>query len=178
MVARAERSLFRASGLSMIDRSTAGAATGGARGEGAGFFLFPFFGGAMAMERGNQAGIGQAFAPLHNKDNINQRHCCRRSRNGGPQACLPAACGVAQVGAQCGPASSAQAQDPREGPSLTGWTTGSFLRTASSGWLVRRRRDQGGSPPERPVTQAMTIGSQVGARRAPACAVSLFPFRC
>ena len=28
------------------------------------------------------------------------------------------------------------------------------------------------------MTQAMTIKYQAGARRAPACAVSLFPFRC
>ena len=32
--------------------------------------------------------------------------CCRRSGNGGPQTCLPAACSVAQVVAQCGPSSS------------------------------------------------------------------------
>ena len=53
---------------------------------------------------------------------------CRCSGNGGPQTCLPAACGVAQRGAQQGPSSSAQAQDPREGPSLAGRTTRSFLR--------------------------------------------------
>ena len=41
--------------------------------------------------------------------------------------------------------------------------------TASSGWLARRRRDQGGVPHEVPVTQAMTTK---GARRAPARAVS------
>ena len=34
-------------------------------------------------------------------------------------------------------------QDPREGPSLVGRTTGSFLRAASSGRLARRWRDQG-----------------------------------
>ena len=53
---------------------------------------------------------------------------CRRSGNGGPQTCLPTACGVAQGVAQHGPSSSARAQDPREGPSLAGRTTGSFLR--------------------------------------------------
>ena len=53
---------------------------------------------------------------------------CRRSGNGGPQTCLPAACGVAQRGAQHGPSSSTQTQDPREGPSLAGRTTRSFLR--------------------------------------------------
>ena len=45
---------------------------------------------------------------------------CRRSGNGGPQTCLPAACGVAQAVAQYGPSTSTQAQDPREGPSLVG----------------------------------------------------------
>ena len=46
--------------------------------------------------------------------------------------------------------------------------------TASSGWLVRRRRDQGGVPHEVPMTQAMTTK----ARRAPACVESLFPLWC
>ena len=40
---------------------------------------------------------------------------------------LPA-CGVAQRGAQHGPSSPTQTQDPREGPSLAGWMTRSFLR--------------------------------------------------
>ena len=53
---------------------------------------------------------------------------CRRSGNGGPQTCLPEACRVAQRGAQHGPSSSTQAQDPREGPSLAGRTTRRFLR--------------------------------------------------
>ena len=39
-------------------------------------------------------------------------------------------CGVARVGSQRSPASSAQAQDPREGPSLAGRTTGRFLRSS------------------------------------------------
>ena len=53
---------------------------------------------------------------------------CRCSGNGGPQTCLPAACGMAQRGAQHGPSSPTQTQDPREGPSLVGRTTRSFLR--------------------------------------------------
>ena len=36
------------------------------------------------------------------------------------------------------PSSSTQAQDPREGPSLAGWTTGSFLRHG----LVRLAREE------------------------------------
>ena len=38
------------------------------------------------------------------------------------------ACGVAQRGAQHGPSSSTQTQDPREGTSVAGRTTRSFLR--------------------------------------------------
>ena len=53
---------------------------------------------------------------------------CRRFGNGGPQTCLPAACDVAQKGAQRGPSSPTQTQDPREGPSLAGRTTGGFRR--------------------------------------------------
>ena len=47
--------------------------------------------------------------------------------------------------------------------------------TASSGWLTRWRRDQGGVPHDVPVTQAMTTK---GARRALARAVSSFPLWC
>ena len=100
---------------------------------------------------------------------------CRRSGNGGPQTCLPAACGVAQGVAQYGPSTSTQAQDPREGPSLAGRTTQGFLR----GGLVRRaceeaERSRQGVPREVLVTQAMTTK----ARRAPACIESLFPLWC
>ena len=47
--------------------------------------------------------------------------------------------------------------------------------TALSGWLARRRRDQGGVPHEVPVTQAMTTK---GARRVPARGVFSFPLWC
>ena len=63
---------------------------------------------------------------------------CRRSGNGGPQTCLPAACGVAQRGAQHVPSSSTQIQDPREGPSLAGQTTRNFLRHG----LIRLAREE------------------------------------
>ena len=63
---------------------------------------------------------------------------CRCSRNGGPQTCLPTAYGVAQKGAQHGPSSSTQTQDPREGPSLAGRATRSFLRHG----LVRLAREE------------------------------------
>ena len=46
--------------------------------------------------------------------------------------------------------------------------------TASPGGLARRWRDQGRVPCEVLVTQAMTIET----RRAPACAMSLFPIWC
>ena len=63
---------------------------------------------------------------------------CRRSGNRGPQTCLPASCGMAQVAAQYGPSSLTYAQDPREGPSLAGRTTGSFLRHG----LIRLAREE------------------------------------
>ena len=63
---------------------------------------------------------------------------CQHSGNGGPRTCLPAACGMARVGAQCSPSSSAQARDPREGPSLAGRTTQSFLRHG----LIRLAREE------------------------------------
>ena len=45
---------------------------------------------------------------------------------------------MARVGAQCGPASLAQAQDPCKGPSLAGRTTGGFLRSN----LIRQAHEE------------------------------------
>ena len=61
------------------------------------------------------------------------------------------------------------------GQASRGGRHGPSSGTASSGWLTRRRTDQGGVPHEVPVTQAMTTK---GARRAPARAVSFFPLWC
>ena len=61
------------------------------------------------------------------------------------------------------------------GQASRGGRHGASSGTASSGWLARRRRDQGGVPHEVPVTQAMTTK---GASRAPARAVSSFPLWC
>ena len=59
IMARVEWTLFKASGLGMIDRATAAVAAGGVRGEGAGFFPLPFFVGAMAVKRGkNSSWVG------------------------------------------------------------------------------------------------------------------------
>ena len=102
----------------------------------------------------------------------------RCSGNGGPQTCLPPACGVAQVGAQCSPTSSAQAPDPRERTSLAERTTGSFLRSS----LIRQAREeaersrQGTSRGARDASH--DDRDQADARRAPACAVSSFLLWC
>ena len=61
------------------------------------------------------------------------------------------------------------------GQASRGGRRGASSGTASSGWLVRRRRDPGGVPHGVPVTQAMTTE---GARRVPARAVSSFPLWC
>ena len=99
----------------------------------------------------------------------------RRSGNEGPQTCLPAACGMAQVEAQHGPSSSAQDSRP---------SRGAKPRRADDVELPQARPHQAGSrgggeikagvPREEPVTQAMTIET----RWAPACAMSLFPLWC
>ena len=61
------------------------------------------------------------------------------------------------------------------GQASRGGRHGASSGTASSGWLARRRRDQGGVPHEVPMMQAMMTK---GARRAPAGAVSSFPLWC
>ena len=68
---------------------------------------------------------------------------CRRSRNGGPQTCLPAAHSVAPPAALHGPSSPANTQDPREGPSLARRTTQDFLRSGLTRLAREGRRDQG-----------------------------------
>ena len=77
--------------------------------------------------------------------------------------------------AQHNPSSSTQAQDPREGPSLAGRTTRSFLMHG----LVRLAHEEAESSREGTsrgaMMQAMTTE---GASRAPARAVSSFPLWC
>ena len=61
------------------------------------------------------------------------------------------------------------------GQASWGGRHGASSGAASSGWLMRRRRNQGGVPREVPVTQAMTTQ---GARRVPTRAASSFPLWC
>src|SRR4051812_49430535 len=61
------------------------------------------------------------------------------------------------------------------GQASLGGRRGASSGAASSCWLTRRRRDQGGVPHEMPMMQAMTTE---GARRAPAHAMSSFPLWC
>ena len=79
------------------------------------------------------------FASLHGqvRARLGPGGYCRCSGNGGPQTCLPTACGVAQRG-PARPSSSTQTQDPREGPSLAGRMTRSFLRHG----LIRLAREE------------------------------------
>ena len=68
---------------------------------------------------------------------------CQRSENGGPLTCLLAAHDVAPPAAPYGPSSSTQAQHPREGPSLVGEMTRSFLRHGLTRLAREGQRDQG-----------------------------------
>ena len=100
---------------------------------------------------------------------------CRCSGNGGPQTCLTAACGVAQRGPSTAHLHQHKLKTLARGQASRGGRQGASSGTASSGWLTRRRRVQGGVPREVPMTQAMTTK---GASRAPARAVSFFPLWC
>ena len=80
--------------------------------------------------------------------------------------------------AQHSPSSSTQTQYPREGPSLAGRMTGGFLRSG----LVRLAREEA-ERSRRGTSRGAHDASrdnrgQAGARRAPACAVSLCPLWC
>src|SRR4051812_41734198 len=91
----------------------------------------------------------------------------------GSQTCLPAAwlegSPARPIFINTRPKTLARGQASRGG------RRGASSSMASSGWLTRRRRDQGGVPHEVPMTQAMTTK---GARRAPARAASSFPLWC
>ena len=85
----------------------------------------------------------------------------RRPGNGGPQTCLPAAW------LRWGP-SAAHLHQPKlktlaRGQASRGGRQEASSGAATPGRLARRRRDQGGVPPEELVTQAMTIEDQAGA---------------
>ena len=98
-----------------------------------------------------------------------------RSGNGGPQTCLPAAHSVAKHKAVRPIFVNKATKTLARGQASRGGQRGASSGTASSGWLTRRRRDQGGVPHELPVTQAMTTQ---GASRVPARAVSSLPLWC
>ena len=81
---------------------------------------------------------------------------CRRSGNGGPQTCLPAACGVARRGATTAHLHQHRPKTLARGQASRGGRRGASSGAASSGWLTWRQRNQGGVPHEVPMTQAMT----------------------
>ena len=93
----------------------------------------------------------------------------------GPQTCLPAACGVAQRGPSAAHLHQHKPKTLARGQASRSGRREASSGTASSGWLTRRRRDQGEVPHEMPITQAMTTR---GARRVPARAASSFPLWC
>ena len=81
--------------------------------------------------------------------------------------------------AQRSPSSSTQAQDPREGPSLAGRATRSFLRHGLIRW-AREEAESSRRDTSRGAHDAShdDQGRQPGASRAPARAVSFFPLWC
>ena len=99
----------------------------------------------------------------------------RRSGNGGPQTCLPAACSVAQRKPSTAHLHQHKLKTLARGQPLRGGRQGASSGAASLGWLTRRRRVQGGVPRGVPMTQTMTTK---GAGRAPAREMSFFPLWC
>ena len=84
-------------------------------------------------------------------------------------------CGMAQRGPSMAHLHQHKPKTLARGQASRGGRRGASSGTASSGWLTRRQRDQGGVPHEVPVMQAMTTQ---GARRVPARAASSFPLWC
>ena len=89
----------------------------------------------------------------------------RHSGNGGPQTCLPVACGLARRRPSAAHLHQHKLKTLARGQASRGGRQGASSGTASSDGLTRRRIVQGGVPREVPMTQAMTTK---GARRVPA----------
>ena len=70
---------------------------------------------------------------------------CRRSGNGGPQTCLPAAHSVAKPAGRTTHLHQQGIQDPREGPSLARRTTQDLLWSGLARQAHEERRYQGGA---------------------------------
>ena len=68
---------------------------------------------------------------------------CRHSGNGGPQTCLPAACGVAQRRPSAAHIHQHKLKTLTRGQASRGGRRTTSSGAASSGRLARRRRDQG-----------------------------------
>src|SRR4051812_8047065 len=85
---------------------------------------------------------------------------------------------MAQVGAQRGPLHQLKLKTLVTGPASRGGRQEASSEAASSGRLARRRRDQGRGTLRGAHDASHDDQNQAGARRAPACAVSLFPLRC
>ena len=81
---------------------------------------------------------------------------CRRSGNGGPQTCLPAACGVARRRPSTAHLHQRKFRTLARGQASRGGRQGASTRTVCSGCVTRRGRVQGGVPHEVPMSQAMT----------------------
>ena len=99
---------------------------------------------------------------------------CRRSGNGGPQTCLPAA--WLKSGPNAAHLHQLKLKTLARGQASRGGRRKASSGAASPGRLARRRRDQGRIPHEEPVTQAMMIETRraPGGRRPAQCPCFLF----
>ena len=101
-------------------------------------------------------------------------HDCRRPGNRGPQACLPAARGVAKLAGRTTHLHQQGIQDPREGPSLVRGATQDLLWSGLARQAHEERRYQG----EANLTRGQAQPRSTDTRRAPARTSSLFPLWC
>src|SRR3954467_5779773 len=107
------------------------------------------------------------FASLHGqvRARLGPGGYCRCSGNGGPHTCLPAACGVTQRWPSTTHLHQHRPKTLARGQASRGGRHGASSGTASSGWLVRRRRDQGGVPHKVPVL----LGNVAEIQNFPTC---------
>ena len=104
---------------------------------------------------------------------------CRRSGNGGPQSCLPAACAMAQSVAQYGSSSPTKHSRPWRGAK----PRGADDTRSPQEWPRQVGSRGGGEIKARGTSKGSHDAShddqeQAGSRRAPARAVSSFPLWC
>ena len=97
---------------------------------------------SLTRAQGTGCQVLRSSSPIRPRS-FKRREPSRRSRNRGPQTCLPTACDVAQMGSSAAHLHQPKLKTLARGQASRDGRHEASSRAASSGRLTRRRRDQG-----------------------------------